>query len=115
MEKPEGVDPIPPFLQRVTELERSWPVSREQAEALATAGLSDEEVGLAVDLLSQGKALGVALQALEHRRVGAALARKPRPLLPGQKRKYETRLRDPKTPYAQKLMQDFQGVKHGRR
>ena len=75
----EKSDPIPAFIERVTALERAWPITRDQAEAIATARLTDAEVAALIAVLSRPNALPLAtiLRQMQRAKAQQAMAQRP--------------------------------------
>lgn len=96
-------DPIPAFIRRVEQVEQQTALSREEAEAVVSAGLSDDEIAgvvhllMTVDQLSIDQAIKLVHRPLYHY---GRLGPRPTP----QKR----------PAYAAQLLQNFGGISRKR-
>lgn len=96
-------DPIPAFIERVTEVERRTVLGRSEAEAVVAAGLSDGQIADVIDLLlsESGLTLERAIDTVKR-----PLFRRGKLWLAGQQTK--------RPAYAEQLLENFNGIRRKR-
>lgn len=98
-----AADPIPAFIERVTEVERATALSQDEAITVVNAGLDDMQIAAVVDLLMSDNVMTLA-KAIDL--VKRPLFHYKRIRLAGQQTK--------RPAYATQLLQNFNGISRKR-